>query len=63
MLKRASTGVTRNDFWTAFLGPPGAHADPKVALGRSTNDSVTKNALRDKDDPNDRKAASLAQCP
>ena len=39
-LKRASTGVRRNDFWTAFLGPPGAHANPKVALGRSMNDST-----------------------
>ena len=40
-LTRASTGVTRNDFWTALLGPPGAHANPKVALGRSTNDSTS----------------------
>jgi hypothetical protein len=38
----ASGGTT---FGSLFLGPPGAHANPKVALGRSTSDS-TRNARR-----------------
>jgi hypothetical protein len=33
-LKRAAISVRRKDFWTALLGPPGAHANPKVQKGR-----------------------------
>jgi hypothetical protein len=29
-LKRAAIGGERKDFWTTFMGPPGAHANPKV---------------------------------
>jgi hypothetical protein len=28
--KRAATSRPRKHFWTAFMGPPGAHANPKV---------------------------------